>query len=313
MAFDPSPRKLFIVGCPRSGTTWVQLLLAQHPDIATAPETQIFAYYLDHLKRQWRHEQDGPGRARHGDAGLSRLLSEADFLELCRRAAGLVLEKIAEKRPNAAVVAEKSPLHALEAEFIQRVFPDAYFLHVVRDPRDTAASLMSVARSWGEGWAPRNSIRAARLWRASVESARRVAGNERYLEVRYETLRENPTEELHRIAAWLERPWDHQDVETAVQACEFSRLQKENGNAELLPASNSPATFFRRGKVGGWRDELSRSDVRVIEQICGALMEPLRYERITNGRKSLRIPLHDGIQRLRESVDWQLEKLVRNT
>ena len=311
MSVNSDYKKLFIIGCPRSGTTWVQLLLAQHPKVATAPETQIFAYYLDHFRRQWRHEQEGPGRERHGDSGLSRLLSEQDFLELCRRAAGLVLEKIAEKRPAAEIVAEKSPRHALEAEFIQRVFPEAYFLHVVRDPRDTAASLLAAARSWA-AWAPKNAIRAARLWTTCVESARRVAGSERYLEIRYETLRSQGATELEKIASWLGTSWGRPEAEEAIKACEFSQMQKENKSADLMPASRSPAAFFRNGKVGGWRNELSRSDVRVVEQICAPLMKQYDYDRVTNGRRSLRIPLHDGIQRLREGVDWQLEKLVRS-
>jgi len=306
-----SYKKLFIIGCPRSGTTWVQLLLARHPLIATAPETQIFAYYLDHFRRQWRHEHEGPGRKHQGRAGLSRLLSEEDFLELCGRTATQVLDKIATRSPNATVVAEKSPRHALEAEFIQRVFPDAYFLHVVRDPRDTAASLLAAARSWAP-WAPRNTVGAARLWLTCVEGARRVAGGERYKEVRYETLRANAVDEVRAIANWLGVEWDENAVDEAVRACELSRLQKENGEGELpLPGAKSPAGFFRNGAVGGWRDELKRSDVRVIEQICSPLMETFGYERVTDGRKSLRIPLHDGIQRVRESVDWQLERLVR--
>ncbi|HEY0304235.1 MAG TPA: sulfotransferase, partial [Longimicrobiales bacterium] len=134
LATDPlgamgNAKKLFIVGCPRSGTTWMQLLLAQHPSIATAPETQIFAYYLEPMRKQWAQERAGAGR--NGSAGLSRLLSDAEFEELCRTSAEFVLEKIRQRNPAAAVVAEKSPKHALQADFIQRLFPDAYFLHVV--------------------------------------------------------------------------------------------------------------------------------------------------------------------------------------
>ena len=312
MASTSVYKKLFIIGCPRSGTTWVQLLLARHPLVATAPETQIFAYYLDHFRRQWRHEHEGPGRKHQGGAGLSRLLSEDDFLALCGRTATHVLDKIAERSPGATVVAEKSPRHALEAEFIQRVFPEAYFLHVVRDPRDTAASLLAAGRSWAP-WAPHNAVAAGRLWLNCVEGARRVAGSDRYKEVRYETLRANAVAEVRAIATWLGIEWDAAAIDEAVQACELSRLQKENGESELpLPGAKSPAGFFRKGAVGGWRDDLKRSDVRVVEQICAAFMQVFDYERVTNGRRSLRIPLHDGIQRVRESVDWQLARLVRS-
>src|SRR6185503_12343835 len=218
-------RVLFVVGCPRSGTTWVQLLLAQHPEVATAPETQIFAYYLDHFRRQWRHEHEGPGRLHQGQAGLSRLLSEDEFIDLCRQTASVVIEKIAARRAGAKVVVEKSPRHALEAEFIQRVFENAYFLHVVRDPRDTAASLLAAGRSWAP-WAPKNAIGAARLWNACVEGARKVSSNPRYREVRYESLRADGAAELESILAWLGIPLDCAACARAVHACELKQLQK---------------------------------------------------------------------------------------
>lgn len=304
-------KKLFIVGCPRSGTTWVQLLLAQHPQVATAPETQIFAYYLDHFRRQWRHEHEGPGRKHQGQAGLSRLLSEGEFLELCRRAASYVLEKIAEQKPGASVVAEKSPKHALEAAFIRRVFPDAYFLHVVRDPRDTAVSLMAAGRSWAD-WAPRSAIAAGRMWRSCVQSAREVAGGERYREIRYESLQANGSRELRDLGEWLGIGWDAAAAEEAIRACELSQLRKSADGKLPVPGEKSPEGFFRNGTVGNWQTDLTSSDVRVIEQICGDLMNIFGYETVAGGRKSLRIPLHNGVQRVRESIDWQLEKLVRS-
>lgn len=309
---ETTVKKLFIMGCPRSGTTWMQLLLAQHPLVATAPETQIFAYYLDHFRRQWQHEHDGPGRAHQGRAGLSRLLSEDEFLELCQGTAERVLEKIGARNPEAQVIAEKSPRHALEAAFIERVFPDALFLHVVRDPRDTAASLLAAGRDWAP-WAPKSAIGAAKLWNSCVEGGRRVAGSPRYREVRYEDLTENTAGELAGILDWLGIPLAPADCEAAVHACALSRLAKQTGGDGLpIPGEKSPTGFFRNGTSGGWRAELSGTDVRVIEQLCGPLMDELGYERVAGGRRSLRIPLHKAIVRLREGIDWQLEKMVRS-
>lgn len=306
---------LFVVGCPRSGTTWVQLLLDRFEGVATAPETQIFAYYLEQFRRQWRHEHEGPGRAHQGQAGLSRLLTESEFEELCRGCARAVLEKIAARRPGARVVVEKSPKHALQAEFIHRLFPDAYFLHVIRDPRDTAASLLAAARGWGRGWAPANAIEAARMWRSHVCAARAVAARtDRYREVRYEALRAQPVEELAGIVAWLGLDADRERCEAAVRACDLGRLQQERSGRTLpLPGERSPRDFFRRGVVGGWRDDLSRTDLRIVERVCGAVMEEAGYARVTRrwAPGLLRIPLHDAVQRARESIDWQLQRLLR--
>jgi hypothetical protein len=305
--------KLFVIGCPRSGTTWVQLLLSQHGAVATAPETQIFAYYLNHLERQWVLEHESADRQEQGRAGLSRVLSEEEFVELCRMGAQLVLEKIRSTRPGSAVVAEKSPKHALHAAFIQRVFPDAVFLHVIRDPRDTAASLLAASRSWGRDWAPANAVVAARMWVEHIEKARQVRSSSRYREVLYEQLKSDAVGELQRILEWLAVPAARAESEAAVAACGFRELQESKADGALpLPGSALPHGFFRRGEAGGWRAELPARDVRVIEHICGQLMEELGYERSTrNGAPPFRIAVHDGIQRVRESVDWQLARVLR--
>lgn len=305
-------KKLFIIGCPRSGTTWVQLLLAQHGAIATAPETQIFAYYVDPMRRQWMQERAGADR-QQGSAGLSRLLSEEEFEELCRMNGELVLGKIAARHPGAEVIAEKSPRHALQADFIQRLFPDVYFLHVVRDPRDAAVSMAAASRSWGADWAPRNPIDAARLWRDHVVAARRAQRPERFLEVRYEELIAQPVTQLQAIHEWLGVATSSEACRAAVAACDFKQL-KENANAQALPlpGDRSPKGFFRSGTSGGWMKELRPGAVRVIEHICAPLMDGLGYPRATRTGlgTTLRIRGHDAVQRIRESIDWQLQRLL---
>lgn len=310
---DQKQKKLFIVGCPRSGTTWVQLLLSQHPGVATAPETQIFSYYLVHFLNQWRHEHEGPGSVEQGGAGLSRLLSEEEFVALCRTCAEVVLDKIASRNPGASVVAEKSPKHALLADFIHRVFPDAYFLHVIRDPRDTGASLLAAGRSWGRGWAPKNAVNAARMWNDHFRNARRVADRtDRYQEIHYERLRAEPEQGLHRILEWLEIPEPLERCEEMARACDLGKLQAGTTGRDLpIPGRKSPVGFFRKGTVGGWRDDLPPADVRIIEHLCEEGMRECGYEPVSRaGRAPIRVPLHDAIQRVRESIDWQLEKLL---
>jgi hypothetical protein len=304
-------KKLFIVGCPRSGTTWVQLLLAQHPCVATAPETQIFAYYVEPMRRQWAHEHNGGG-----NAGLSRVLSEKEFEDLCRTNAEFVLERILQRNPTADVVAEKSPKHALQADFIQRLFPDAFFLHVVRDPRDTAASLLAASRGWGADWAPHHAVDAARMWRDHVLAARRAHGpHGRFLEVKYEQLIGNAAAQLQAIHEWLGLATDAASCAEAVAACDFSRLKEVSAKKTdmPLPSSQSPKEFFRSGVAGSGLRDLSGGQLRVLEHICGELMDELGYARAGSAGVGtrLRIAAHDGLFRVRESFDWQLQRLLR--
>ena len=281
--------------------------------MATAPETQIFAYYLVHFQDQWEHEHRAEAAAEQGGAGLSRLLSEEEFYELCRVSARYVLDRIAAGDPRASWVVEKSPKHALQVEFIHRLFPEARFLHVIRDPRDTVASLLSAGRSWGRGWAPKDVVTAARWWRDHVESARRLSDrSDRYREVTYESLKDDPVRPLMETFSWLGIPTDREAAEAMVEACRFERLQESASGEDMpLPGKRSPSGFFRKGKVGGWRTDLSRTQVRAIETICEEAMAELGYERTTRARSTVRIAVHDLVRRVRESIDWQLARLTQ--
>jgi hypothetical protein len=146
-----------------------------------------------------------------------------------------------------------------------------------------------------------------------IEQARRVAEpGQQYREVRYESMKADPVGELQGILEWLDLKADRAACEDAVAACDFRELQKTRDSGALpLPSTESPQGFFRRGQAGGWRSELTRSDLRVIEHICGPLMEELGYE-LSEARRTrpLKITVHDGVQRVRESIDWQLARAL---
>lgn len=308
-------KSVFVVGCPRSGTTWVQLLLQQHPDVVTAPETQVFAFYLDRLRRQWSQEHGGPGAEHQGRAGLCRLLSDEEFDDLCRTVAKLVLLKIFERDPSVSTVVEKSPKHALFVSWIHRLFPHAFFLHVIRDPRDAVASMLAAGETWGAGWAPKSVVDASRRWCANVESAMEGRDlGDRYLEVRFEDLKEDAAGQLSRIHGWLDLETDRAMCDAAAEACSLSRLKKADPSDDVpLPGERSPEDFFRKGESGSWRSDLTGSQARVVEHLCGALMETLGYQGVMTERSTtrFRVLLHDGVRRIREALDWQLERLQR--
>lgn len=306
-------QKVFVVGCPRSGTTWVQLLLAEHDEVVTAPETHIFSFYLNRLRQHWEREHKRRGVSDQGKAGLSRLLSQVQFDDLCRSVALTVLNQISAKDPGAATVVEKSPQHATHVRWISSLFPDAHVVHVVRDPRDAVSSILSASVSWGKDWAPRHPIEAARMWKSHVAQARqgRDAAT-RYSEVRYEDLKRDPVGQVDRLYRRLGLEASRSECRMAVESCRLERLQQDGQKSDRpVPGEHSPDGFFRKGQTGGWRDDLSSSTVRLVEFICRDPMVGLGYEPTLTGSTlpRARVRVHDGLQRVREAVDWQLERL----
>lgn len=300
-------QRVFIVGCPRSGTTWVQLLLAQHPAVATSQETHLFSRYLAPLERGWKFEHDA-SLDRKRDTGLASLLSDEEFYSLIREFADRIFQRIADESARARVVVEKTPPHVRHGDLILKTFPDAYLLHVIRDPRSVVSSMLSASGSWALHWAPDSSIEAAKTWRSDVTAGRRLAEEtDRYREVRYEALIDDGPGELAKLYRWLGLPEDRSLCERAVEACAIDRLKKDSDGIETpWKLESEPEQFFRKGKTDSWRQELSEADLRSVEFLAGPLMEELGYraERETSRRRPFRLLLREGLS-------WRLDRAYR--
>jgi len=310
-------KHVLIVGCPRSGTSWLQLLLAQHPGVATTQETHLFHGYLSHLERSWqRYPTVDP------NVGMSRLLSDDEFYGLCADFAKAVLQRIADGNKDAEVVLEKTPGHIRHGPFILRLVPDAYFLHVVRDPRSVVSSLRAAAQSWASQWASTDVVRNARLWRADVTLGRELGRlTSRYREVRYEDLLgDTGPELLEALFAWLELPADRAFARAALAACQIDRIR---GGGEGIRAYDSlrrvQPDFFRKGQANGWQEDLSPGAIRVIEYINRDLMQHYGYSLAsagaTHSRKPFRLAVNEALftleRRVRRHVDAAFNRLRR--
>ena len=301
-----SRKYILVVGSPRSGTSWLQLLLAQHPEVATTQETHLFNGYLGHLGRMWeRYKSLGQ------DIGMTRLLSDDDFYGLCAAFAEMVLEKIADTHPGATVILEKTPDHVYHAPFILRLLPEVWFLHIIRDPRSVVSSVAVAARSWGSHWATTSVIHNALRWRSDVTLGRQIAVlTRRYYEVRYEDLLSDGAKTLESIFAWLELPQDLASCRATLDACRMDRMQ-QGGNRirgyEFL--LRSQAGFLRKGRPDAWKEELPSTAIATVEYVAGDLMQQCGYSlsamRIGSGVK-LRVAMHSAL----DSIEPRIRRII---
>jgi hypothetical protein len=278
-------RYVFVVGSPRSGTTWLQLLLAQHPAVATHQETHLFHNYLGPLERAYLGGRDA---AQVRDVGIHNVVDEATLYGFCRQFALRALDGIAADEPQAEVVIEKSPDHVRDHELILRALPEAWFVHVIRDPRDVVVSMRSAGRGWGRSWAPSRTHGAAATWAHNVQCGLDIAQKtDRYREVRYEDLIGNGTAELGDLFAWLGLPVDGGLCEAALAACRIENLR--GGAAQVRSPwalKQEPEGFYRSGRSGGWTGELGRRELNTIEYLAGSLMDRLGYARAVPRRRT---------------------------
>ncbi|MGH7560843.1 MAG: sulfotransferase family protein [Gemmatimonadales bacterium] len=310
-------KRLFIVGCPRSGTTWTMMLVARHPDAVTCMQVSVM-HSLHELYRAWgrggRRDDtrylnsvvlfDGPSGGNGAAARFEPLFAnEEELLHFCRDTADRAFSGALARRPEAELLVVKTPEDLRIAEFVHRVYPDAYFLHVIRDPRAVFASQRKGADDFGGRW-PRGPAQGARYWAWDVKRGRKIAAlTERYAEVRYEALTANPAAELGRIIRWLGLPADPAWCEEAARASSFRSLKETKG---------TPRKFFRSGEAEGWRRELSASDLRIIEHLSGTLMADLGYARTRSTRRwpPVRLVLGDGFRTALGGIGRMVGKIL---
>ena len=226
-------RRLFVVGCPRSGTTLLQSFLAAHPDVQSFPETAVFARLLIAPQRADRAsgEESRVAAARQRAGAFLDSVARPDLAApLARPEAGSiagfaqafvsVLDRLTLERDRIAW-AEKTPRHLLVVPEIRRLVPESRFIVIVRDGRQNVASLYEAARNHPNVWWPqgRSDVdEAITRWNTFLRHAHAIRDASDVRIVRYERLVEETERTLEEMCAFAELPYSPEMMERRVEA-----------------------------------------------------------------------------------------------
>lgn len=270
----------FIVGTGRCGTTLLQAMLSSHPRIVIPPETWFFCSFdpgriatdpigtdaaLDRYlaalfaSHQWAEleidAEEFADAVRHTDRS-----GRAIFLEIMRRWSART------GKPRAG---EKTPHHMKNTADILRRFPKARFIHIYRDPRDVAMSMLQ------HKWKPMRVERYARTWAKAMDRHERLAqslGPDVYTAIRFETLVAEPERELRRLTELLGEAFDPAMLAYDQRAERgFSDREKGWKDITLKPLDAS--------RIGRYRSGLTGRQIRTIERTIGPRLTRYGYER----------------------------------
>lgn len=296
-------RLTFIIGAPRSGTTWLHLMMGAHSEIVTGQESQVFAEYLAPMYSRWRMELEHPQSDGTRQHGIATYLDEDEFLDLLRTFANKVFEKARQQKPAAKLFLEKAPQSTPHVELITKCFPRVRFIHMIRDGRDVATSMIMASRGWGRSWAPQRVEGAALEWKGSVVHGRNAKEfTTSYTEVRYEDLLSQGRQELKRLFDFVDVSSSEEEVDRIYGEFGFAKLSTGNyprdvfKNPGTIAASGTrdrkePAGFFRKGVAGDWPNHLRGNDIKVFNWIAGDLLADLGYATPEDARPPKVMPL----------------------
>lgn len=259
----------FVIGCARSGTSILGEAIAAHRRVAYLFEASVIWNAL------------APERA-------DDRLTACDLTPEIAVAARKALENAWSELPGDVRV-EKNPKHVIRMPYLSAIFPECRFLHILRDGRDTVASLLFRNRSenWGHlktpGWSellrayPRaNHIRCAHQWRDSVTIAREDAralglGPARYRELRYENLLRDPASAMKGVLEFLGLEASSQ-VEAFLPRIQDSTVGSYHARRQVRHYVENHSR-----RMGRYLENLTAEQISDVNAVCGDLLQDLGY------------------------------------
>jgi len=172
---------------------------------------------------------------------------------------------------------DKTPGYVNHIELLAGIFPESKFVHIIRDGRDVALGYLD-----RDEWGPSTVAEAALYWRSRVSRGRdagRSIGENRYIEVRYEDMVDDPEFTTRRVCSFLGL-----DFEPAM-------LQFHEKGEAFIASSNTPEAFAGLAKpitkgMRDWRTQMANDDVALFEVIAGDLLDSLGYETVSDSPSS---------------------------
>lgn len=287
---------LFIVGRGRSGTTLLQTMLDANPHVILPLESRLIIFlkkkYL-HVKlwtpklieefiidlykekefnASWNVDKEGLQKTIH-----SYPLNKLNFQVLCK----IVYLSYPSpfKKTNFLLIGDKKPLYSIFINEIREVFPQARFIHLIRDYRDNILSNREV-------FSRKNIGVLAHAWKTfniDIEKAK-VKNKKIFYTVRYEDLVTSPEKHIREICDFTSIPFYSEMMSTHTKMKEVYGKTKTPTVQKL---HSNMLTPINTNQINKWEKKLTKDEIALADYICGSYAKQYNYNIVSNKTKTI--------------------------
>jgi len=284
---SPSHPPIFIVGCQRSGTTMLRLMLTAHPDVCIPPESMFFTEMADAFG-------EGLSQTSQIEELINRLYKNAKFREWGVDRS-VLYERLVEKvscsygqavseiyqtyrhlfDSEAERWGDKNPYHIHRLPVIFRHFPNSNVVHIIRDVRGVFNShkSRSVLKNWSHLDSNQLLKSVSDKWNECIRIHQRYLDDDRVTHLFYEDLVEDPQDVLRKICEAVDLPYSQ----------EMLHFHEKNREEQLVPSHRREwheKTFqpIEPDRATAWKDSLSSSEIEALEILSGDTLTHFGYD-----------------------------------
>lgn len=249
-------RFIFIGGCGRSGTTMLQKILCSHSNIEGGPEFDFSGDMAALYKKMSSNFQ----LKRH-----EYFYNNKELKENFQKFMFSFFTKLKTNNSSLKFISEKTPTNINNVENLLDLFPDAYYLNIIRDGRDVYVSHKEVAERYVKAKEKINLTAfsvygVSERWNNSIYRYRKLLDSkysDRLINVYYEKLITDPKTEIERVCKILEINFENRMIDAEFVNENFS--SKFNAD-ELWYTKDKLQQNFNLQKIGRWKSEISKNE-----------------------------------------------------
>ena len=270
---------VFVMGKERSGTTLLQTFLDGHPNIVAPPESEFVALlyprfgkikrwtekdiynFIEELYKEpwitkiWRIDR------KLLTSILLSIKDEADYSSICK----VIYYCMRGEKQNILLIADKNPIYILLINTLSTIFPEAKFIHLVREPRDNVSSHLNSFKV--------NNVRFVSMkWLAynTILNKAQMRFPGKFHTLLYENMVTEPELEMKKLCTFLNIAFDDRMVHNA-----FPERLKNFGEQKLIfdRALDIHANLLKpvnTSNIGKWKTGMSAERIQIVEAITGA-------------------------------------------